>query len=92
MIQTPIVVKKRLQELKFTTYVLFAGVILLISLLISVLIKDDKLAELGPGRVIPQDTEKVGIEEVIDSLNIAVASYGFVINLFPIQTDMKRKS
>ena len=29
---------------------------------------------------------------MIDSLNIAVASYGFVINLFPIQSGMKKKS
>ena len=34
----------------------------------------------------------VGMEQIIDSLNIAVASYGFVINLFPIQADMRHKS
>lgn len=33
-----------------------------------------------------------GIEAVVDSLNIAVASYGFVIALFPIQKDMEDKS
>jgi amino acid permease len=32
------------------------------------------------------------MEALIDSLNIAVASYGFVIALFPIQKDMQDKS
>jgi amino acid permease len=32
------------------------------------------------------------VEDLIDSLNIAVASYGFVVNLFPIQSGMKKKT
>jgi hypothetical protein len=40
-----------------------------------------------PNRII---SDKVAtLEETIDSVNIGVASYGFVICLFPIMKDMK---
>lgn len=55
LIETPIIVKKRLQELKFTTYVLFMGVILLIVLLITMLVEGDQKNELGTGRVFPEN-------------------------------------
>jgi len=47
------------------------------------LIQGDQKNELGAGRVFPENHD-VSLESVVDSLNIAVASYGFVINLFPI--------
>jgi len=89
-IQTPIIIKKRLNELNFTTYVLFVGVILLITMLITKVIQQDT-SEMEGGRVFPEN-QTVSVEALIDSLNIAVASYGFVINLFPIQSGMAKKS
>jgi amino acid permease len=83
-IQTPIVVKESLEEIKFTTYVLFAGVISLVLLLLTMVIRKE---EVETGMVISE--KEVTLESTMDSINISVASYGFVICLFPIMKDMK---
>jgi len=70
--------------LKFSTYILFTGVIALLSLLVITLVQngiyDESKIDVKPVVVVKAS----GIEAVVDSLNIAVASYGFVIALFPI--------
>lgn len=92
---SPIIVRKRIQELKISTYVLFIGVICLISLLTILLIVNgsyDYRIEQGiiePKVVVVDDEEKIGtFEGIMDSVNIAVASQGFVIALFPIYSSM----
>ena len=85
MVQTPIVVKESLSEIKFTTYVLFSGVIALIIMLITMSVQKSE-----PQVIISEKTAT--LEETVDSVNIALASYGYVICLFPIMKDMKEKS
>lgn len=94
---SPIVIRKKVQELSFSTYVLFAGVIFLIVLLTSLLIKDGSYnsrvasGEETPASTSVSETTSTSVfESIMDSLNIAVASQGFVINLFPIYSDMKK--
>ena len=94
----PVVVRKRLQELKFTTYVLFLGVVCLMALLSVKLATEGSYDyRIEAGLVTPVVTEAAPVSEqgswgerVMDSVNIAVASQGFVIALFPIYADMKK--
>lgn len=83
--------------MKFSTYVLFFGVLCLIVLLCSNLaIKgtyETQIAEgttTAPSFDVVESSKQSALEKVIDSLNIAVASQGFVIALFPIYSSMAR--
>ena len=95
---SPIIVRKRIQELKVSTYVLFLGVLCLIILLTALLVANGSYEyrhELsGADTLTPPveetKTEVGAIEGVVDSVNIAVASQGFVIALFPIYSSMSR--
>ena len=94
----PIIVKKRLAEFKFTTYILFFGVVFLTTLLSAKLyFEGSYTSRIQSGIITPIDSEvnstqhgEITTENVLDSLNIAVASQGFVIALFPIYSDMKK--
>ena len=91
----PIVLRKRLQELKFTSYVLFAGVIFLLTLLAVKLKTDGSYQHRVVGPVVEEtsvttaDESGITFEKLIDSCNIAIASYGFILGLFPVRNDMK---
>jgi len=100
---SPIIVRKKIQELKFSTYVLFFGVLSLIVLLTVLLgingtysyrLDEGTIVVPSPAEVTEKDhsTKQGSFEGVIDSLNIAVASQGFVIALFPIYSSMSRPS
>ena len=92
---SPILVRKRIQELKVSTYVLFFGVICLIVLLTSLLLINGSYAERieQSGATIPVVIKKPLImEDIMDSVNISVASQGFVIALFPIYSSMARNA
>ena len=92
----PIVTRKKIASLKITTYILFFGVISLVTLLSVLLIKDGSYEyRLENGLIEPSiyagasDREEISVfEGVMDSVNIAVASQGFVIALFPIYSSM----
>lgn len=105
----PIVVRKRIQELKLSTYVLFFGVICLILLLTVLLASNGTYAsrlengDITPVVISPEQTTSEGeisaaeadtstnfLMKLMDSVNIAVTSQGFVIALFPIYTSMAR--
>ena len=96
----PIIVRKRLQELKFTTYVLFLGVISLTILLsVKLGVEGSYNYRVAQGTAAPVVTavdtttgERGMAEKIMDSVNIAVASQGFVIALFPIYGDMKKEA
>ena len=99
---SPIVVRKKISELKFSTYVLFCGVLFLTVLLTCLLIVNGSYStriEEGTGVIEPAAAAAPGsahaakqgsFEGIVDSLNIAVASQGFVIALFPIYSSMSR--
>ena len=97
----PIIVRKRIQELKLSTYVLFFGVICLVTLLSVLLIVNssyDSRVQSGLIVVNQATTQAVDAagttgfaEKLMDSVNIAVASQGFVIALFPIYSSMGRE-
>jgi amino acid permease len=83
-----------------STYILFAGVICLIVLLSALLFMNgsyDYRVEQGlideSTVVKPVKPEGMSpLESVVDSINIAVASQGFVIALFPIYSSMAREA
>ena len=93
---TPFIVMKKIKDLKFTTYILIAGVVSLLTLLTVLLIKNgsyENQVEEGiiQPEVKPANSEDENVskfEHVVDSVNIAVASQGFVIALFPIYASM----
>ena len=97
---SPIIVRKKIQELRFSTYVLFVGVISLIALLTALLCINgsyesrNEVQDPAASTSVSEDKASfiVQLEGIIDSLNIAVASQGFVIALFPIYTAMSRPS
>ena len=95
MLILPITLKRRLQELKVTTYVLVFGVACLTILLTAKLYFEGSYQYrvdngiIEPIEPIGTTTHKRSLgERTLDSINIAVASQGFVIALFPIYGDM----
>ena len=76
----PIIVKRRLQELKFTTYVLFFGVICLIALLsVKLGIEGSynyrvETHIITPAQLATNSSRSISAEKIMDSINIAVAS------------------
>ena len=89
LVISPFIVKKRLQELNFMTYVMFTGVICLVTLL-SIRLNMEGSYESRNGPAIDSNNIEGPnkLETVIDCINIGVASQGFVISLFPIYCDM----
>ena len=77
---SPIIVRKKIQELRFSTYVLFFGVVMLITLLTALLIAngsyDSRHESSSTDDFTSASTEQTGnsLEGFIDSVNIAVAS------------------
>ena len=82
----PVLLKRNLSELKFQSRILFFGII---TLLIVLFIKqfEDTDIDRSAAHIGPDDYA----EKFIDAINITITSYGFVINLFPIQSQMKDK-
>lgn len=83
----PNILKKRIHELKFTSVLLFGGVISMV-LIFAVRVffygntlnkKSEKMEEYVHGNI-------------IDSIAIVVTSYGFILNLFPVYTSMDNRS
>mmetsp|Transcript_3880 Transcript_3880/g.2608 ORF Transcript_3880/g.2608 Transcript_3880/m.2608 type:complete len:229 (+) Transcript_3880:624-1310(+) len=83
----PIFVKKRITDLKAATYLLFAGVISLLAVFVF------RLIATGPVVSTPWESGKVvTAESVMDSANITITSYGFIINFFPIYATLKERT
>ena len=71
------------------TYVICFGVISLITLLCARLWIDGSFEQRFPEEAkMTQATQSNTLENIMDSINIGVASQGFVISLFPIYCDM----
>ena len=77
MVLTPVMIKKSLSELKFQSRILFSGVCMLLMVLFLMQFQEPIVFEYPINEV--KRTEKI-----IDSMNISITSYGYVINLFPI--------
>lgn len=77
--------KKSLAELKFQSRILFVGVLTLLFIL-SVKQFEDRAP------VVVSDKKTFELENFIDSINITLTSYGFIINLFPIASQMKAQT
>lgn len=84
--------------MSFSTYVLFFGVLALIILLTVLLgLNGSYSYRVAEGVITPEAASAVveearSLEGMVDSLNIAVASQGFVIALFPIYSSMARSA
>jgi len=76
--------KKSLTELKFQSRILFVGVITLLSVLC---IKQFEPHKAPVVDLTKQETFK--LENCIDSINITLTSYGFIVNLFPVAQQMR---
>lgn len=79
--------KKSLAELKFQSRILFVGVLTLLAILA---IK--QFEERAPGANTIIVKKGFELESVIDAINITLTSYGFIINLFPIASQMKEQT
>ena len=108
ILMAPIIVRKRIQELKISTYVLFFGVLSLMVLLTAQLISKGSYASRQEAALadasaaaqtdvtpvvmsaVASTGEVSALEGIVDSVNIAVASQGFVIALFPIYSSMAK--
>lgn len=88
IIQLPIVLKKNIHELKIASYMLFVGVFSLLTLLCVNLYLFGSHETRGTGVVHPT-RPAVTTENIVDSLNITVASFGFLLVLFPVRNSMK---
>jgi len=83
----PVFIKKKITDLKAATYLLFAGVIALLLVFVF------RLISMGPVVSTPWESGKaVTAEAVMDSANITVTSYGFIINFFPIYATLREKT
>ena len=88
IIQLPIVLKKNIHEIKIASYMLFIGVFSLITLLCL------NLYIFGPHEsrgidIVEHVRPAITTENIVDSLNITVASFGFLLVLFPVRNSMK---
>ena len=79
------------------TYVIFGGVFSLILIMAGLLIRNgsysyrDSQGLITSDDIFPDATEDISmLERIMDSINIAVASQGFIINFFPIYSAMKK--
>lgn len=77
--------KKSLAELKFQSRILFVGVLTLLFIL-SIKQFEDRAV------VVITEKKTFELENFIDSINITLTSYGFIINLFPIASQMKAQT
>jgi amino acid permease len=88
LLQVPQVFRKSMHEIKIATYLLFT------SLICMLVIMQIKIYNEGTYTSRNQDGitihKSVTLESYVDSLNISVASFGFVLTLFPVYTSMKK--
>lgn len=78
----PFLMKRSLADLKFQSHILCAGVITLLMILT---VKQFQVEQrLDKPIVIEVKAQEFALERIVDSVNILLTSYGFVINLFPI--------
>jgi len=86
-LQVPHVFRKNMSEMRISSYMLFTGIISLLVLMVV------KLQLQGPyvERFGPEHTERyISVETKIDTLNICVTSFGFVLTLFPVYSSMRK--
>ena len=84
----PQVFRKSMHEIKIATYLLFT------SLVCMMVIMQAKIYTEGTYKSRTQKTitsdKPVTLENYVDALNISVASFGFVLTLFPVYSSMKK--
>lgn len=88
LVQLTQVARKSMAELKIGTYMLFTGIICLLLVM--------QLKIQNEGTYYSRTTEPVVIEKemsferYLDSFNICVTSFGFVLTLFPVYSSMRK--
>ena len=87
IVQLPIVLKKNIHELKIASYMLFIGVFALLGLLLINIYTMGTHNQRKMDPIIPDLNPTK--ENYVDSLNITIASYGFLLVLFPVRNSMK---
>lgn len=73
----PFLIKKRLAELKFASYLQIIGIISLILIFIFNAVNKSSKAE-------ETKMKELTMEGVLDCLNIVLTSYGFTLNFYPV--------
>lgn len=86
----PLLIKRNLTELKFQSHILCAGVITLLMILTVKQFQIEHHLE-KPISVEPKEQDFF-MERIVDSVNILLTSYGFVINLFPISNQLETRT
>jgi len=83
LVSLPVLLKRKITAMKWNSRLLFVGIgsLLLIFLLKSF---DNKNK--------PTRNYNCNIENIVNSINVTITTYGFIINLFPITEGMKDKS
>jgi amino acid permease len=82
LILVPIVLKKRLQQLKFVSYLLITGVI---SMVIVFSLKTFGVIHSNDSQPpLPPYTKGT----ILDSVSIILSSYGFILNFFPVYSQI----
>jgi amino acid permease len=88
LIQLPHVFRKSIAEMKLSTYLLFTGIIsLLILMQVKLRLQGSYSQRAGPEHV---SAKNITFESYVDTVNICVTSFGFVLTLFPVYSSMRK--
>ena len=84
LILIPVQLKKRLQQLKFVSYLLITGVISMVTVFA---LKTFGVFDGGDKRPpLPPYTNGT----ILDSMSIILSSYGFILNFFPVYSQIHK--
>ncbi len=77
------ILKKNLKELSFTSYLIIAGFMILLG---SFIVKYNQIDafQVTLLEAHPQYLNEITMETIVDSTNIVLASYGFILNFLPV--------
>lgn len=85
ILQIPIYLKRSLSEMKCGSIILFVAIILMLSVLF---VKQYELKDVVHQSSAIKLVVDYKFEELLDAVNITLASYGFICSLFPILQEM----
>lgn len=86
----PLFMRRSLGEMTFQTKILFCGVVALILVMAEKALTKESELEPIKIRVGEFTKEKSAIEHWLDSSNICMMSFGFMLNLYPIINSIKK--
>ena len=84
----PQIFLKSMHENKTATYLLFLGLVCMLAIMQAKIFQEGTFQSRSSPVAIT--TKTVSLESYIDALNISIASFGFVLTLFPVYNSMKR--